>query len=242
MNKPALNIFPKSVNDETKAALFDLFRVHLTSEFSAGQLEYYIWRSPTPESLLDFTHERAKWADLANELLEAAEELGMPDAVAIADAARHSETGELPHRIKLFTYPVESYLECTVYRWLYNHAVVAQSMQLYGGCYVPYESWAFRHTVEVNLDTVPLKRRHTVRDLIRELFIESDKAELQSLLTTWLPRFSAAFGQAGSANEQRDLRLGIKTYGNDVVRQVFLEWVAQDVAELGMTMPAPTSV
>lgn len=238
MNAPTLNIFAKSVNDETKAALFDLFRVHLTSEFSAGQLEHYIWRSPTPESLLDFTHERAKRADRANELLETAEELGMPDAVAIADAARFSETGELPHRLKLFTYPVESYLECTVYRWLYNHAVVAQSMQLYGGCYVPYESWAFRHTVEVNLETVPIQRKHTVRNVIQELFIESDKAELQSLLETWLPRFSEAFGKAGSANEKRYLDLGIKTYGNDVVREVFLQWVLEDVFELGMTMPA----
>ncbi|MDH3689053.1 MAG: hypothetical protein OEU36_06180 [Gammaproteobacteria bacterium] len=233
-----LSIFPETVNDETKQGLFDLWRVHLTSEFSQAQIENFIWKSPSPEILLAFTQERAKRADRANELLEIAEELGMPDAVEIADAARLSGLDAIDNRVELFTYPIESYEECMVYRWLYNLAVVTQAMQFWGGCYVPYESWAFRHYFEVGLEEFPTRISHRVRELIADKFLDDHRDEIQRRLDLWSPRFLAAFGRPSSDNEKRYLRLGLKTYSNDVVAKIFVERLSEDVTVLGLRMPA----
>lgn len=232
-----LSIFPDTVNDETRNALFELWRVHITSEFSQAQIEDWIWKAPSPEILLGFTLERAKRADRANELLEIAEELGMEDAARVADAARLSGIDAIDNRLKLFTYPVESFEECMVYRWLYNHAVVAQAMQLWGGCYVPYESWAFRHYFEIELAEFPTVRASHVRDLIASEFLPGNEHAFQAWLDTWAPRFLEAFGRPGSANERRYLALGIKTYTNDVVARIFLESLETDSQVLGLRMP-----
>jgi 1,2-phenylacetyl-CoA epoxidase catalytic subunit len=232
-----LSIFPDTVDAETRDALFDLWRVHLTSEFSQAQFEDYIWKSPSPEILLEFTQERAKRADRANELLDIAVELGMPDAAAVADRARLSGTDPIDNRLRIFTWPIHSYEECIVYRWLYNIAVVAQAMQFWGGCYVPYESWAFRHYFEVGLAEFPTRRSTAMRDLIRESFLDEHREAIQQFLELWTPRFRQCFGRTGSDNEARYVRLGLKTYSNDVVARIFLEQLADDVRHLGLDMP-----
>jgi 1,2-phenylacetyl-CoA epoxidase catalytic subunit len=233
-----LTIFPSGLSAGQKEVLFDLWRVHLTSEFSNAQMEEWVWRSPSPEILLAFAHERAKRADRANELLQVAEEAGMKDAAAIADNARYSGTKDIPHRLKIFTYNVENYVECIVYRWLYNHVVTTQTMQFFGGFYVPYESWAFRHYMEVGLDVFPTKRSHLVRDLIKELYIPGQREEVQQLLDKWLPRFLECFGSDDSERERLYISLVIKTYTNQAVRNEFLSAVMDDVKVLGLQVNA----
>ena len=47
------------------------------------------------------------------------------------------------------------------------------------------------------------------------------------------------FGGDGTKNEEEYCNLGIKTAANAHVREIFMETVEKDAAELGLSMPEP---
>ena len=75
------------------------------------------------------------------------------------------------------------------------------------------------------------------RERTRGLIAAGHRDAVQAAVDQWYPYAVDVFGRDGSANEERYCELGIKTAQNGHVRQIFVDCMAQDFADLGLRAP-----
>lgn len=217
------------VPDEVKPWLVRLLRVWVQSKY-ARQNDPIVFAAPTPIAKVETGHqlrdERAFGLQLARMLRALGED---PDPVA-DEAERTLDGGRW--KVDFLKRPLGyDWLECCVQQLLASRANAVSSLACFGSCLVPFGAWAGQH-YKFQMDTAEQWKGH-----LRELL--ENREALQTALDSWYPLALDVFGADGSANEARYCELGIKTAANAQVRQIFVETLARDAADLGLRAPEP---
>ena len=111
---------------------------------------------------------------------------------------------------------------------LWSLANMVSSLACFGSCPVPFAAWAGVHY-----------RAHegffaAWRERTRGLIVAGHREAVQAAVDTWYPYTVDMFGGDGSPNEEQYCALGIKTAQNSHARQIFMDFVAEDLTDLGL--------
>jgi 1,2-phenylacetyl-CoA epoxidase catalytic subunit len=211
---------------EVKPWLVKLLRVWVQSKY-ARQSDPILFAAPTPEQKVETGHqlrdERAFGLQLARMLRGLGED---PDPVA-DEAERTLEGGRW--KVEFLKQSLSyDWAECCVQQLLATRANAIASLASFGSCLAPLGAWAGQHYT-FQADTCELWKARC-----RAI---PERNDLQAALDSWYPHAVDVFGAEGSANEERYCELGIKTAQNAHLRQIFVDFIAQDLAELGLKAP-----
>ena len=212
-----------------KPWLVKLLRVWAQSKY-ARQSDPIVYAAPTPQQKVETGHqlrdERAFGLQVAQLLRALGED---PDRVA-EEAERTLDGGRW--KVDVLKQPLSyDWVECSVQQLLATRASAVASLACFGSCLVPLAAWAGQH-YKFQTDTSELWKAR-VRDLIQS----GQRETVQAALEHWYPYAVDVFGADGSVNEERYCELGIKTAQNGHVRQIFIDFVEGDLAELGLRAP-----
>ncbi|MFI5266550.1 MAG: Phenylacetic acid catabolic protein [Chloroflexota bacterium] len=216
------------VPSEAKPWLVKLLCGWVQSKY-ARQSDPIVFAALTPEQKVETGHqlrdERAFGLQVARMLRGLGED---PDPVA-EQAERTIEGGQW--KVDFLKQPLSfDWTECCVQQLLATRANAISSLACFGSCLVPLGAWAGQH-YKFQSDASELwKARCAAID---------DHDALQTALDAWYPHAVDVFGAGGSANERRYCELGIKTAQNAHLRQIFVDFMAQDMADLGLRAPDP---
>ncbi|HEX6513820.1 MAG TPA: Phenylacetic acid catabolic protein [Chloroflexota bacterium] len=211
---------------EVRPWLIKLLRVWVQSKY-ARQSDPIVFAAPTPEQKVETARqlrdERAFGLQLARMLRDLGED---PDP--IADEAERTLDGA-GWKVDFLKQPLSSdWAECCVQQLLATRANAVASLACFGSCLAPLGAWAGQH-YQFQTETFELWKARCLA--------LNDRAALQQALDKWYPSAVDVFGADGSANEERYCQLGIKTAQNGHVRQIFIDFMAQDVADVGLRAP-----
>lgn len=180
--------------------------------------------------------EKARYTELAAMLAEQiVPGLGL-DAEALRVEAESSISAG--RKLLMVTRPFASWSDGLVFRHLFGLVLAGQLSAIIGSNYVPYANWAQETYFSFCLEKwpTPLGSPHKWR--LARAIAEEGKETIQGYADKMWPRTIASFGTDGSANEAAYLRLGLKTRPNAMCRQLFLDLVNEEFAELGLRVPA----
>ena len=219
----------EEVPAEVKPWLVKLLCVWLQSKY-ARQSDPIVYAAPSPQQKVETGHqlrdERA-WGLQIARLLRALGE----DSDALAEEAERTQQGGL-HKVDFLKQPLgDDWTECCVQQWLATRANAAASLACFGSCLVPLGAWAAQH-YKFQADAAELWKAR-----VRALVEQGQRDAVQAALERWYPYAVDVFGADGSANEERYAELGIKTAQNGHIRQIFIDLLAPDLAELGLRAP-----
>jgi 1,2-phenylacetyl-CoA epoxidase catalytic subunit len=229
----ALQVYldPDEVPAETRPWLARLLRVWVQSKY-ARQNDPIVFSAPTPEEKVATGHqlrdERA-WGLQVARLLRALGE----DPTPLADEAERTLEGGR-HKVDFLKQPLGfDWIETCPQQMLWARANAVSSLSCFGSGLVPLAAWAAVH-YQGQMGLFEQWRERT-----RGLVAAGHGAAVQAAVEKWYPYAVDVFGRDGSANEERYCALGIKTAQNGHVRQIFVDFVAQDLADLGLRAPDP---
>jgi 1,2-phenylacetyl-CoA epoxidase catalytic subunit len=193
----------------------------------ARQSDPIVFAAPTPEQKVETGHqlrdERAFGLQLAR-LLRALGE----DADAVAEEAERTLEGG-QWKLDFLKQPLSfDWTECCVQQWLAARAGAIASLACFGSCLVPLGAWAGQHYIFQASVCEAWKARCAAI---------ADRDALQTALDQWYPYAVDVFGADGTDNEARYCELGIKTAQNAHLRQIFVDFMAQEIADLGLRAP-----
>jgi 1,2-phenylacetyl-CoA epoxidase catalytic subunit len=217
------------VPDETRPWLVKLLRVWVQSKY-ARQNDPIVFSAPTPPEKVATGHqlrdERALGLYVARFLRALGED---PDP--IADEAERTLAGGR-YKVDFLKQPLgDDWVETCPQQMLWARANQLSSLACFGSCLVPFAAWAGMHY-----------RAHegffdAWRERTRELIAAGHRDAVQVAVDQWYPYAVDVFGLDGSPNEEHYCELGIKTAQNGHVRQIFIDFMAQDFADLGLRAP-----
>ncbi|HLH26688.1 MAG TPA: Phenylacetic acid catabolic protein [Chloroflexota bacterium] len=219
--------------DEVPAAtrpwLAKLLRGWVQAKY-ARQNDPIVFSAPTPEEKVATGHqlrdERALGLHVARFLRALGED---PDA--LADEAERTLAGGRA-KVDFLKQPLgDDWVETCPQQMLWARANMLSSLACFGSCLVPFAAWAGMHY-----------RAHegffaAWRERTRGLLAAGHHEAVQAAVDKWYRYAVDVFGRDGSPNEERYCALGIKTAQNGHVRQIFIDFVAQDLADLGLRAP-----
>ena len=214
---------------EVRPWLVKLLRVWMQSKY-ARQSDPIVYAAPTPEQKVETGHqlrdERAFGLQLARMLRELGDD---PDPVA-EEAERALEDGasKVDFLKQSLSY---DWADCCVQQLLATRANAVASLACFGSCLVPLAAWAAQH-YKFQIDTAELWKAR-----IGALVAAGQRGAAEAALGKWYALAVDAFGSDGSTNEERYCELGIKTAQNGHVRQIFIDVMAADLADLGLSEP-----
>jgi len=211
---------------EVKPWLAKLLRVWVQSKY-ARQSDPLVFAAPSPEQKVETGHqlrdERAFGLQVARMLRGLGED---PDPVA--DEAERSLVGGR-WKVDFLKQPLSfDWVECCLQQLLATRANAIASLACFGSCLAPLGAWAGQH-YKFQTEAFELWKARC-----RAI---PDRQELQTALDAWYPYVVDIFGAESSANEERYCALGIKTAQNAHIRQIFVDFIAQDLADLGLRAP-----
>ena len=224
----ALGVYlePDEVADEVRTWLARLLRGWVQAKY-ARQSDPIVYAAPTPELKVETGHqlrdERAFGLQAARLLRGLGED---PDPVA-DEAERTLEGG----RWKVDALKQElsfEWAECCVQQLLATRANAVASLACFGSCLAPLGAWAGQHYAFQSDACEQWKAR--LRDV-------QGRDAAQAVLERWYPLALDVFGAEGSANEEAYCRLGVKSSQNIQVRQVFVDFIGRDLADVGLRAP-----
>ena len=217
------------VPGDVRPWLIKLLRVWVQSKY-ARQSDPIVYAALTPEQRVETGHqlrdERAFGLQVARMLRDLGDD---PDPMA-EEAERTLEGGG--SKVDFLKQPLSyDWTECCVQQLLATRANAATSLACFGSCLVPLAAWAAQH-YKFQTDTAGLWKART-----RALVAAGQRAAAEAALGKWYPLAVDVFGSDGSSNEERYCELGVKAAQNGHVRQIFIDVIAADLAELGLSGP-----
>ncbi|MGE0682231.1 MAG: Phenylacetic acid catabolic protein [Candidatus Binatia bacterium] len=180
--------------------------------------------------------ERARFSELANELAQTV----LPDLGLDPEALREEAESALAagRKLRLTAIPLEHWTDGVVFHYLYTVVLAGQLPALIGSNYIPYANWAQKLYFSCCLVRWPGPVGSPILPRLRRAVAEDGAASVQACVAKWWPHAISSFGAPGSANEQAYLRLGLKIRPNAMCREMFLNIVQPDFAELGLKLGA----
>jgi ring-1,2-phenylacetyl-CoA epoxidase subunit PaaA len=228
----ALQVYldPDEVPAETRPWLVKLLRVWVQSKY-ARQNDPIVFSAPTPEEKVATGHQLRDERALGLHVARVLRALG-DDPDPVADEAERTLDGGR-HKVAFLKQPLSyDWVETCPQQMLWARANAISSLACFGSCLVPFAAWAGVHY-----------RTHTGffeawRERTRALLAAGHRDAVQAAVDKWYPHAVDVFGADASPNEERYCQLGIKTAQNAHVRQIFIDFVADDLAALGLRPPA----
>lgn len=227
----SLYLTPEEVPEKVRGALGRLLSVWLQSKYGR-QSDHVVFPAPSPEEKLAVALQLKQEKAWGLEVAKMLRGLGI-DPNPLADEAERTQEGR-QYKLDFLTLPLpKTWEEICVKQLLAARAAAVGSLATFGSCLIPLAVWSGLHYEgEANFAEAWKERlKPMVRGGAREL--------CQKTLEEWYPYALDLFGGDGTINEQEYCNLGIKTATNAHVREIFIEFVGRDVAELGLTMPDP---
>ncbi len=217
------------VPDAVKPWLIKLLRVWVQSKY-ARQNDPIVFSAPTPEEKVATGHQLRDERALGLYVARFLRALG-EDPNPIADEAERTVEGGR-YKVDFLKQPLGyDWVETCPQQMLAARANAISSLASFGSCLVPFAAWSAVHY----RDQTALAERWKERT--RELIAAGHRDAVQTAVDKWYPYAVDVFGRDGSPNEERYCELGIKTAQNGHVRQIFVDFLAQDLADLGLRAP-----
>lgn len=213
---------------DVKPWLIKVLRSWVQAKY-ARQSDPIVFAAPTPEQKVETGHQLRDERSFGLQVARLLRGLGEdPDPVA-EEAERSLEGGRW--KVDFLKQELSfDWVECCVQQLLATRANAVASLACFGSCLVPLGAWAGQHYAFQTEMFEQWKAR------VRSLAGDPD---VQAAVDRWYPFALDVFGAPGSANEEAYCRLGIKTAQNAHVRQVFVDFMSADLADLGLTVPDP---
>jgi 1,2-phenylacetyl-CoA epoxidase catalytic subunit len=114
---------------------------------------------------------------------------------------------------------------------LWARADAISSLACFGSCLVPFAAWAGMNYI------AHTRFFEAWRERTRAVIAAGQRDAVQAAVDKWYPYAVDVFGRDGSPNEERYCELAVKTAQNGHVRQVFIDCVERDLADLGLRAP-----
>ena len=214
---------------EVRPWLVKLLRVWVQSKY-ARQNDPIVFSAPTPIEKVETGHqlrdERAAGLYVARFLRALGE-----DPNPIADEAERTVEGGR-YKVDFLKQPLGyDWLETCPQQLLAARANAISSLASFGSCLVPFAAWSAVHYRDQTALAESWKRR------TKGLIAAGHRDAIQAAVDKWYPYAVDVFGRDGSPNEERYCDLGIKTAQNGHVRQIFVDFLARDLADLGLRTP-----
>jgi 1,2-phenylacetyl-CoA epoxidase catalytic subunit len=219
--------------DEVPAAtrpwLAKLLRAWVQAKY-ARQNDPIVFSAPTPEEKMATGHQLRDERALGLQVARMLRALG-EDPNPLADEAERTLDGGRA-KVNFLKQPLGyDWVETCPQQLLWALANAASSLACFGSCLVPFAAWAGMHYATHQ------RFADAWRERTRGLIAAGCGAAVQRAVDQWFPYAVDVFGQPGSPNEERYCELGIKTALNGHVRQVFIDGVERELADLGLRAP-----
>lgn len=222
---------PEEVPADVRPWLVKLLRGWVQAKY-ARQNDGIVFSAPTPEEKVAVGHQLRDERALGLQVAKLLRALG-DDPDPIADEAERTLEGGR-YKVDFLKQPLpDDWVETCPQQMLWARTNAIASLACFGSCLAPFAAWAGMHY-----------RAHTAffeawRERTRQLIAAGHGAAVEAAIAKWYPYALDCFGADGSPNEERYCELGIKTAQNGHVRQIFIDFVTQDLAELGLRGPDP---
>lgn len=190
------------------------------------------------------------WADtenlrFANEigwLVDAATALAeeiFPDLGIDPEPYRWEAEGALEGagKLRLVTFPLLSWTDALVFRFVYGLVIQAHAEATIGSNYIPYAVVAQKLHFRFGTRDWPAEIGSPHRERLAQAIAEDGIQKVQQHLDTWWGRALDSFGQAESPNDITYRRLGLKTRSNAFTRRTFETLAGEEIARLGLRVP-----
>lgn len=200
----------------------------------ARQNEMAVFAAPSPEEKLAIGiqyREDRRWGLEAAKILRA---LGV-DPDPVADEVERSLPGGRYKVDFLKQAMPQSWEEICFQQLIAYRASQVASLATFGSCLIPLAVWSGLHyEAQESLANAWLARA-------KGFDARSVREQGQRMLDAWFPHALDVFGGDDSANEEEYCRFRVKTASNSQVRDIFVDVIARDAAELGLAMPGRTA-
>jgi len=165
-------------------------------------------------------------------LYSAAETLGMSREEMINDL--HSGKAKYS---SIFNYPAVTWADMGAIGWLVDGAAIMNQVMLTRTSYGPYARAMVRICKEESFH----QRQGFDILLTLSMGTEEQKAMCQDAINRWWWPSIMMFGphDSESQHSEQSMKWKIKRFGNDELRQRFVDMIAEQVKVLGMTLPDP---
>lgn len=199
----------------------------------ARQNELAVFAAPTPEEklavALQYRDER-RWGLRAANILAG---LGV-DPNPLADESERSLAGG-KHKVDFLKQPLPpSWEEICVHQLIAARTAQAASLATFGSCLIPLAIWSGVHYEGQEALAANWLQRAQVFD--RKIVQE----RVQRIVDQAFPHALDVFGGNDTANEERYCGAGVKTAANGQIRGIFVDLLARDLSQLGLSMPDPS--
>ena len=227
--KWSLYLTPDESSERVRGPLGRLLSVWLQSKYGR-QSDHVVFSAPSPEEklavALQLNQEKAWGLEVAKMLRG----LGIDPNPLADEAERSPQSGR--YKLEFLKRPLpKTWEEICVKQLLAAHAAAVGSLATFGSCLIPLAVWSGLHYEGESNFAEAWKER--LKPIIR-----AGAGELcQRALDEWYPYAVDLFGGDETQNEREYFNLGIKTATNAHVREIFIEFVERDVAELALAMP-----
>jgi ring-1,2-phenylacetyl-CoA epoxidase subunit PaaA len=229
--KWSLYLTPDESSERVRGPLGRLLSVWLQSKYGR-QSDHAVFSAPSPEEKLAVALQLKQEKAWGLEVAKMLRGLGIDPNPLADEAERSPQSGR--YKLEFLKRPLpKTWEEICVKQLLAAHAAAVGSLASFGSCLIPLAVWSGLHCEgESNFAEAWKERlKPIIRGGAREL--------CQRAAEEWYPYAVDLFGGDGTKNEQEYCNLGIKTATNAHVREIFIEFVERDVAELGLKMPDP---
>lgn len=177
-------------------------------------------------------------SDAATELAEEAlPDLGIDPEPLRLEAEEGLDRGR---KLRLATYPLTSWTEGLVFRFLYSLVLQAQAEATIGSNYIPYAVVAQKIYFRFGMVEWPADVGSPHRERIARAIREEGFDTVQRLVDRWWPLALDSFGQPESPNDEAYVRLGLKTRSNAFTRTTFEKTARAELHALGLSAPKYT--
>jgi 1,2-phenylacetyl-CoA epoxidase catalytic subunit len=217
------------VPEDVKPWLVKLLRVWVTSKY-ARQNDPIVFSAPSPEEKVATGHQLRDERALGLHVARFLRALG-EDPNPIADEAERTVEGGR-YKVDFLRQPLGyDWVETCPQQMIATRANAISSLASFGSCLVPFAAWSAVHYRDQTALFEWWKER------TRGLIAAGHRDAVQAAVEKWYPYAVDVFGRDGSPNEERYCELGIKTALNGHVRQIFVDFLARDLADLGLRAP-----
>jgi ring-1,2-phenylacetyl-CoA epoxidase subunit PaaA len=217
--------------DEYRAAVLKFVEMHANSELMGVLPERdWIMRAPTLRRKLALTSKIQDEVGHAQLLYRVAEDLGKPRVAMLQDLL----DGKTKFH-NVFHYPTRSWADVGIIAWLVDAAAIVSQQALRDSSYAPYARTMRKICWEESVHIM-----HG-RDVVLTMMNGTDaqRAMVQEALDRWWGPLMQMHGPPTDPAKDKDLHWGIKSKGNEQLRQEFLSIYVPRIRELGLNIPDP---
>jgi ring-1,2-phenylacetyl-CoA epoxidase subunit PaaA len=224
-----LYLSPDESSERVREPLARLLSVWVQSKYGR-QSDHLVFPAPSPEEKLAVALQLKQEKAWGLEIAKMLRGLGI-DPNSLADEAERSpQSGR--YKLEFLRRPLpKTWEEISVKQLLAARAAAVGSLATFGSCLIPLAVWSGLHYEGESNFAEAWKER------LKPILRAGAHEFCQRALDEWYPYAVDLFGGDGTKNEEEYCNLGIKTATNAHVREIFIELVERDMAELGLKMP-----